>query len=159
MSKRISFDAYSRRWPFKSQPPQEQTSRLKSPALVYKNAQSFFEAQCQYGYTDIVEGHAVVPLVVEVRTVPADGSQLSMVRVASPDGGFVTHSTTHSDKGNRLKPSDLVLWVPTTWSKKVATVYGDQRRGWVGAIRAKLSLEVVGGQFKVVCRYDPLKAD
>jgi hypothetical protein len=65
-------------------------------------------------------------------------------------------ATTPSAKGEKLRPSDVVLWVPHEYSKEVGDQMSDTRPGWVGLIRAKIKPEInpANPSFVVGCRYD-----
>src|SRR5690242_6712658 len=106
-------------WPFK--PKSAPKSAL--PRLIYESGEASFRSQCQYGFTDIIEGQGIVAIVLDTREefgtevavkVQPSGCQLAAIRVASPDGGFRSFAETASPSGDRLKPGDLVVWVPMT---------------------------------------------
>jgi hypothetical protein len=147
-------------WPFK---PKE-TPKPALPKLIYKSGEAFFRSQCQYGFTDIVEGQGIVAIVLDAREefgtevavkVQPNGCQLATIRIASPDGGFRSFAETASPNGDRLKPGDLVVWVPMTHMQKLADTAGDHRQGWIGLIVAKIAPEAdpANNELSLLCRY------
>lgn len=91
--------------------------------------------------------------------IEADGRQLAMLKVASDDGGFIVVAQTPSEKGDRLKPDDVVIWVPVNYAKDAvekAQGHLDPRFGWVGFIVAKVKPEIdmANPSFEVLCRFD-----
>lgn len=150
-------------WPFGKKIAPAATRR--APNLKFKSAEAFFEMQCKYGQTDLQKGRGIVAIVLNSREefgtvepvkVQPDGTQLAMVRVAAEDGGFVVPTTTPSDKGDRLMPGDLVVWVPAVHNRELAKGFGDYRQGWVGFIHAKIAAETGGPDngLRVTCWYD-----
>jgi hypothetical protein len=141
-------------------------SKESTPQTIYyKNELAFFDSQCDFGYTTVEKNTAVVALVLDAQkefgtptaiSVGQDGSQLAALRVASSDGGFLVFASTRSAGGERLRPGDLVLWVPFEYSKEAGDQMSDKRSGWVGLIRAKIKPEVhlEDQSFVVSCRYD-----
>ncbi len=145
-------------WPFKRK------ANPALPNLVYKSGEAFFRLQCKYGHTEIKEGNGIVAIVLDsmqefgtsvpVKIQPS-GNQLAAIKVASEDGGFVTLAETLSAAGDRLKPGDLVVWVPEAYLPEMAEQVRDPRGGWVGLIVAKVAAESDPNtnELKVLCQY------
>jgi hypothetical protein len=76
--------------------------------------------------------------------------------VISEDGGFRVFASTPSNKGARLVPGDVVIWVPAIYSDEVGAGMSDRRTGWIGMIRAKVAPEIslADSDFSILCRYD-----
>jgi hypothetical protein len=146
-------------------------SKKKTPSaptvLHFKNGAAFLEYQCQFGHTDIQPRQGIVALVLDAKKefgvsqsvkVEADGQQMAMLRVASEDGGFIVPAYTATGNGDRLKPDDVVIWVPVEYAqqslKNAENV--DPRFGWVGFIVAKVAPEINthSQEFNLLCRYD-----
>ena len=145
-------------WPFGRKKPVVKT-------LLFKSGKAFFEYQCQFGHTKIEKNVAIIAVVLDAKEefgtpsavqVKQDGSQLAALRVASDDGGFLVFATTPSAKGEKLRPDDVVLWVPSVFVQDVGDKMQDSRSGWVGLIRAKIRPELnpADSSFVVMCRYD-----
>ena len=81
-----------------------------------------------------------------------------MIQVASEDGGFIVPAYTPSEKGDRLKPDDVVIWVPIHYAKEaVQKMPGlDPRFGWIGFIVAKVKpqIDITSEEFQIICQYD-----
>ena len=146
-------------WSFRK--PQSDASKI----LYYKDGQAFFESQCEFGNTDVIPNTAMIGLVVDARGFGLDvpvkveptGIQHAVIRVVSRDGGFIVISTTPSSgRGEKLKPGDVVLWVPSVYSEEEGLALGDKRSGWIGLIRAKVKPEIRtdNPNFIIACRYD-----
>ncbi len=145
-------------WPFK---------RKRDPALpnlVYKSSEAFFEMQCKYGHTELEEGSGVVAIILDAMQefgtsvavkIQPSGNQLATIKVASEDGGFVTFAETLSTGGDRLKPGDLVVWVPGTYMDELTQTVVDPRSAWMGLIIAKIAAESDPNtnELKVICQY------
>jgi hypothetical protein len=84
------------------------------------------------------------------------GFQFAMLRVASPDGGFLVFASTPSRAGDELRPDDLVFWVPSTYSDEAGSKMDDPRSGWIGLIRAKIlpQIDMENPKFAVACRFE-----
>jgi len=149
-------------WPF---------SKKKTPAapgvLPFKNGAAFVEYLCKFGHTDIQPRQGIVALVLDAKKefgvsqpvkIEADGRQMAMLRVASEDGGFIVPAYTSTGNGDRLKPDDVVIWVPVEYATPAMENAGDidPRFGWVGFIVAKVAPEIDTNnpEFKLLCRYD-----
>lgn len=151
-------------WPF--------SKKRKSPTgfpgeVPYKSPETFFEMQCKYGHTDIVPEQGVVAMVLDSSKefgtpdavkIESDGRQKVTLKVASDDGGFITISETPKAGGDRLKPGDIVVWLPMAHSKEIADQLGreiDKRFAWVGFVIAKIApVMTSNNELKVICRYD-----
>ena len=147
-------------WPF---------SKSKKPSglpqkLPFKSGADFLEYQCKFGHTKIVPKQGIVALVLdsqkefgtaEAVTVDANGVQTATLKVASDDGGFIVSSQTPSGKGDRLKPGDVVIWVPLQHTGDAVPEGVDRRFGWVGFIVAKVAPEIdmAKPDFDILCRY------
>jgi hypothetical protein len=147
-------------WMFKKSKP----SSNDQQSLVFKSSEAFFESQCKYGDTDIVPKKGIVAIVTDTKKdfgtkdsvkIQKDGTQLAMLKVVSDDGGFPVVAQTPLAGGDRLKPKDLVIWVPVTWNKEIVPADVDERFGWVGYIVAKLKpeLDMRNNGFKIICHY------
>jgi hypothetical protein len=146
-------------WPFKK------SAQSLPETLYFKDGEAFFEMQCKYGQTDLKKGQGVVALVLDSKKefgteaaikVEADGRQLAMIRVAADDGGFIVPAYTPSKNGERLKPGDVVIWVPSIHNEEVAKGLGDNRAGWMGFIRAKIAPEMStkDSNLRIICEYN-----
>lgn len=148
-------------WPF---------SKNKAPAgfpqkLPFKDGAGFLEYQCKYGHTEIRPKQGIVALVLdsqkefgtaEAVKVDPNGVQTATLKVASEDGGFIVSAQTPSGKGDRLKPGDVVIWVPLQHIGDAAVPEGiDKRFGWVGFIVAKVKPEIdmANPNFELTCKY------
>jgi len=145
-------------WPFKNKP------KLPLPNLIFKSGESFFAMQCKYGHTGLEEGRGVVAIVLDARQefgtsvavkIQSSGNQLTTIKVASEDGGFVTFAETLSAGGDRLKPGDLVVWVPGKYMDELTQTVVDPRSAWMGLIVAKIAAESDPNtnELTVICRY------
>ena len=143
-------------WPFSRKVAKPETQSL--PRILYfKSGEAFFEMQCKYGLTAIERGTACVGLVVDAYgLVPPvktrdDGIQVTTLKIAREDGGFVTLATTFAP-GSPLAVGDVVLWVPYEF----VPGRDDKDKGWVGFIRAKIAPEIntETAEFKIIGRYD-----
>lgn len=148
-------------WPF--------SKKTQIPAglpqkLPFKDGQGFLEYQCEYGFTEIRPKQGVVALVLdsqkefgtkEAVTVMSDGVQQTTLKVASSDGGFIVASQTATGKGDRLKPGDVVIWVPLQHLGDKVPEGMDNRFGWVGFIVAKVKPEIdlSNPEFDIISRY------
>ncbi|PIE16426.1 MAG: hypothetical protein CSA68_02405 [Rhodobacterales bacterium] len=147
-------------WPF---------SKKKLPdlpqKLPFKSGEAFFEYQCKFGHTEIKPKQGIVALVVdstkefgtqEAVKVEADGTQLVTLKVASDDGGFLVVAHTASGRGDRLRPDDVVIWVPLMYSKEIGGAGVDERFGWAGFVVAKVKPEIdmANPSFDIISRYD-----
>jgi len=148
-------------WPFGKN---KDSNRSRSQALYFKSGLAFFEYQCKYGFTKIENNVAIVGLVLDAQkefgasnsvSIGKDGSQLAALRVASADGGFLVFANTPSHTGDKLKPDDCVLWVPSIYSHEAGNQMSDPRSGWIGLIRAKVEpkIDLQDPSFSITCRY------
>ncbi len=146
-------------WPFDKRQSQ------KPATFVFTDPEAFFRMQCKYGDTDIQAGKGIAAIVLDAKKEfgtaiavgrDSDGRQLAVLRIASPDGGFIVSACTPSSEGESLLPDDIVLWVPSPHSSEVAEGFGDSRSGWIGLIRAKVALDMepFDNSFRLICRYD-----
>jgi hypothetical protein len=135
-------------------------------ALRFKSGADFFKYQCKFGHTDIKPRHGIVALVIDAEKefgvsqavkIEADGRQMATLKVVSKDGGFIVNASTASGEGDRLKPDDVVIWVPVDYVElAVERAEGiDPRFGLLGFIVAKVAPEIDPNSpsFKVLCQY------
>jgi hypothetical protein len=132
--------------------------------LQFKSGTAFLEYQCKFGETEIRPNHGVVAVVLDsskefgtanaVKIEP-DGTQVAALRVASRDGGFMVMARTPRPGGDRLKPDDVVIWIPVSHSPEMVLPGMDQRFGWIGFIGAKVNavIDLASPSFDLVCRY------
>ena len=148
-------------WSFKKK---EKIVNSLPKTLYFKSGQALFEYQCKYGQTSIKPNQGVIAIVVDAKKefgvqnsvkIETDGSQMVMLRVVSPDGGFLVHSRTPSAKGDRLEPGELVIWVPLKFIDEVGKKMGDPRFGWIGLIQAKIApeLDLENSRINTICEY------
>ena len=147
-------------WPF---------SKSKKPSgfpqkLPFKSGADFLEYQCKYGHTKIVPKLGIFALVLDTKMefgtaeavkMDPSGVQTATLKVASQDGGFIVSAQTPSGKGDRLKPGDVVIWVPFQHIGDAVPEGIDRRSGWVGFIVAKAAPEIDMSEpdLGVTCRY------
>ena len=147
-------------WPFS----RKKSSKPTLPKFIYTSGEAFFEMQCKFGYTEITEQKGIVGIVLDAKLVygtevsvkiQPNGCQVATIKLASSDGGFVTFAETASSGGDRLEPGDLIVWLPMIRSQKFADALGDDRRGWIGLIIAKIAAESDPNtnELSVICRY------
>jgi hypothetical protein len=110
--------------------------------LYFKNGDTAFEMACKYGEHELGVGKTLIAIVIDARKEAgcnfavktlANGCQMAMLRVSSPDGGFVVLSETPSAEGPKLEVGDLVSWHIVGHSEDAS--------GWVGLIVAKIKPE------------------
>jgi hypothetical protein len=147
-------------WPFsKNKPPAGLPQKLP-----FKSGSAFLEYQCEYGFTEIRVKQGIVALVIDSREygtkeaikLEADGRQIVTLKVASSDGGFIVSAQTPTGKGDRLKPDDVVIWVPLQHVGDIIPDGIDKRFGWVGFVVAKVAPEIdmSNPNFNILSRYD-----
>lgn len=147
-------------WPFSKKKPSGLPQKLP-----FKSGEAFLEYQCQFGHTEIKPKQGIVALVInsakvfgtqEAVKVELDGTQVVTLKVASDDGGFLVITRTASGRGDRLRPDDVVIWVPMTHSKEVVPDGTDERFGWAGFVVAKVKPEIdmANPNFDIISRYD-----
>lgn len=149
-------------WPFSNN-----KEKQKRRSMVFTTGVDFFKYQCKYGQTSIAPNQGIVALVLDASVefgtpvavkVESDGRQMAVLKVASEDGGFVVCAYTPTGKGERLKPGDVVVWLPVSYCEDIVhnNKDVDLRLGWVGLIVAKVALEIRAGQrnLDLLCRYD-----
>lgn len=124
-------------------------AKSANATLVFKSNESFFNMFCEFGATEICKGARIPALVLDARELAGaknaiktnkDGSQFAMIRVASPEGGWVTIADTASSNHTPLQPGDLVAWMPLELGPHSITA--DTRTTWLGLIIAKLHPEM-----------------
>ena len=81
----------------------------------------------------------------------ADGIQVTTLKIAREDGGFIVTAMTFAP-GPALTVGDVVLWVPYEY----VPGHADKDKGGVGFIRAKIAPEinVDMAEFKILGRFD-----
>lgn len=147
-------------WPFSKNKAASGLPRV----LPFKSGEAFLEYQCEFGFTDIRPKQGVVALVLDASkefgtsdpvAVNAEGIQTATLKVASPDGGFIVSAQTPSAKGDRLRPGDVVVWVPLEHLGDILPEGMDKRFGWVGFIVAKVAPEIdlANPELKIISRY------
>lgn len=147
-------------WPFgKKQNPVQATK------LPFKSNQGFFEYCCKQFPDEIQEMASIPAIIVDAQKefgtphavkVEQDGLQTATLRVASPDGGFLTIAKTANPKGEILKAGDLVVWTASEMADLgLGALANDARSDWIGFIVAKIDseIELPSGRFTVLCRY------
>ncbi len=147
--------------------PWLQPRRRERGPFRFDSAEAFFADQCRRASGKIVRRKGLAALVVNgtqelggerSTLVRDDGTQLAMLTVAAPDGGFRVPATTLTGNGDRLKPGDLVVWVPMQRMSTALDVLGDAdtRFLWSGFIVAKIKpeLDLSKSGFEIACRYD-----
>jgi len=147
-------------WPLSEKKPSPDMPRK----VYFKDGASFFRYWCKFGDTVIVPMQGIVALVYDsskefgtehaVKLDP-DGHQTATLKVASDDGGFLVVAQTRSGKGDRLKPDDLVVWVPVVYNKELIPNGADARFGWTGLIIAKVEPEIdlTNPYFEITSKY------
>ncbi len=130
--------------------------------LPFKDGEAFFEYQCRYGEIEIQQKRGVVALVLDARSQfgateavkqKPDGTQLAVIRVAAPDGGFTTMAETPGPgSGTKLTPGDVVIWVPLERNEDFHRALVDARAAWMGFIVAVVAPEINlrSGSFKIL---------
>jgi hypothetical protein len=141
--------------------------KYRAPDIVFRTEVEFFSYHCKLAREQIEPNRGIVAIVMdgmkEFRqgtSVPIDenGIQTAKLKVASADGGYPVIADTQSGKGERLKPGNLVIWVPRTHhgSRFAEHGYrGDMRSAWEGFITAKIEpvLLRTGDGFSIICSY------
>ena len=151
-------------WPFSNKRPAHGTTSGGKPTMVF-TPHGFFEMQCKYGDTQLEPKKALVAIVLDAKREfstgvsvkeELDGTQIAAIKVVSDGGGFTIPAKTPTSKGDRLKPDDIVLWVPVHYDEDLASRSGNRMLGWIGLIVAKVKPEwdFDAQQFQFVCRYD-----
>lgn len=147
-------------WPFT-----KKKAGQEAKVLPFKDGEAFFEYQCKYCETRLVQNQGEIALVIDAAKefgvpsavkVEEDGRQLAAIKVASKDGGFIIPAYTATGKGDKLMPGDVVIWVPVEYSEEVGESAEDPRLGWVGYIVAKVKPEIdmSSPNPTLLCRYD-----
>lgn len=131
--------------------------------IFFKDNEGFFKYQCEFGQTEIKPNDKAIVAIVhyieegkEKAKNCTDKKQIIMLRVASPDGGFIAMSQTASEGTEILKPKDLVLWLPLGYADGFEKGEGvDPRTGNTGVIIAKISCEidVASSNFNIIHSY------
>ncbi|HBT3179508.1 TPA: hypothetical protein MBF34_002554 [Klebsiella aerogenes] len=107
--------------------------------LIFKDNESAFDYACKYCTTDIIEKQGLIALIITDQNPNDNGDAIYAVKVSSADGGFVVPAifiNGNHQKTIALQKGDLVVWVPSEYSKEMADTLGDQRKGWMGYIAA-----------------------
>jgi len=151
-------------WPFGKKTPEKPVAQKQLPLMEFTSSQTFFEMQCQLGVTKIELGTGLVAVVVDAVKefgVPVavkmedDGTQLAMVKIVSPKGGFIVPAKT-AGTGDPLKVDDLVIWVPVHFDRKLSGRVAGENWGWIGVIAARIAPSIdpnLGGGFKILNAY------
>lgn len=137
------------------------------PDMVFRTEVEFFSYHCKLADEHIEPNHGVVAIVLDATKefrhgtpvrIAEDGVQTAKLKVASRDGGYPVIADTQTGKGDRLKPGDLVIWVPKNHLGADFARHGyqgDMRSAWEGWITAKIEPVLVrsGNGFSVLCSY------
>lgn len=125
--------------------------------FYFKSGEAALRMACEYMECPLSKGSSLPALVLDAREafgadeavkVEPSGVQLAMLRIASPDGGFLAVSKTITANGPRLLPGQLVSWRAIEYSPEVARAgANDKRFGWVGVITATLKPHFVNGSW------------
>lgn len=152
-------------WPFS----RRKSSLKATRKLAFKSGSAFFEYYCKFiDIPEIEVNIGCIGLVLDARKefgtsipvkIDTDGSQLAVLKIASSDGGFVLTSKTLAGKGDRLRPDDLVIWVPTlhapSANEDINEEKIDPRFFWQGFIAAKIApdIDLETGKPNILCRF------
>ena len=133
-------------WPF----PKKCHRQACSDSELFKNGVSFFKFQCKFGDIDIVSMQDIVALNLDsskefgtehtVKLGP-DGRHIATLKLASSDRGFLVMAQTNSGKGDRLKPDEIVIWLPVSHIKEIVRNRVDDRSGSTSLIVGKVTPE------------------
>ncbi|MEA3035767.1 MAG: hypothetical protein QOH04_1532 [Sphingomonadales bacterium] len=135
-----------------------------APIFVYKSADGFFKHWCEFGDNAVEFGKGMVAQVVDptpftggVNPVYTDerGIQHVALRVVSDDGGFIVMAAAASTKGPKLKPDDLVIWVPGAHIPDLGKTMGDARGGYIGLVTATIDASWSIDGLQVVEEFTP----
>jgi hypothetical protein len=116
---------------------------VKTTPLVFKDAYCAFEYACKFMNCSIEKDRMMMAIVLDGRTefglsdsvkLKQDGIQLACLKVASDDGGFIVLAETAGRNGPKLKPGELVAWLPGFFNSQIADSVEDSRFGWMGLI-------------------------
>jgi hypothetical protein len=132
--------------------------------IPLKSNEAAFKFACKLHPDEISEGTGHVGLVLDSKIligadvsvkVQSDGRQLTILKIANSDGGFVVPAMTAIKNAPALKPGDLVMWVAGQFLPDLAEKLGDPRKGWVGLIFGVLAPEMRAdnGAFRVAINY------
>jgi hypothetical protein len=126
---------------------------------------ALFELQCQFGETDIKKGRGIVSMVL---TRPEPAGEIvpeakatsdtfgTVVRVASPDGGFTTAAIAYGISAKELEAGDLVICVPVAFREHIASELKNERLGWLWELRAQIDPKSDPADgFKILRRFEP----
>jgi hypothetical protein len=125
-----------------------------TPPLHFKDAEAAFYYACEFLQNGPSSGAVLPALVLDARTVGGevavkvqpDGTQITMLKVCSKDGGFMVMASSAHPQGPRLKPGDLVAWQAGSQVAELASLSPDPRSTWVGLVVAKLLPEYTSGR-------------
>ncbi|MDP9414272.1 MAG: hypothetical protein M3Q08_09310 [Pseudomonadota bacterium] len=129
----------------------------------------FFAMQCEFGETEIKQGRGIVSMVMSVLGPAAEvledadaGTDAygTLVRVASPEGGFTTAAIVYGREARHLRQGDIVICVPVAFREHLASRFDDRRLGWLWELRAQVDPHGDPAEgFKTLRRFDPPRAE
>ena len=152
-------------WPFSKK--EKRLSEIPEK-LAFKSGADFFEYYCKFMQIPEIEvKRGCFGLVLDAKKefdapdpvkIETDGKQLAILKIVSSDGGFVVPSKTLTERGDRLKPGDLVIWMPEMFDDSQMKNTGkdiDSRFGWTGFIVAKAApaIDLKYGKPNILCKY------
>lgn len=140
---------------------------FRVPDMIFRTEVEFFSYHCNLADEHIEPNHGLVAIVLDATKefrqgtpvrIAEDGAQTAKLKVASKDGGYPVIADTQTNKGERLKPGDLVIWVPKAHLGEEFRKHGyqgDMRSAWEGWITAKIEPVLVrnGDGFSIVSSY------
>lgn len=137
-----------------SRPSAKLASKPRLRSLPFKDNAAFFEYQCRFGITKIVEGRALVALVANDVTdidigfgaAPADMPRVYQITLASPGADQTTFAPC-GQGGIHLRPGDLVAWMPTRFVPALGK--------WQGVIFATLAAEIRDDELVPLALFPP----
>ncbi|WP_319773965.1 hypothetical protein [Breoghania sp.] len=115
----------------------------QSTDLTFTDGASAFEYSCQCLDCTVELKKPLPALVLDARehfgqTTPTkineDKTQTVVLRIPTPDGGFVVLARTAGADGPMLKGGELVAWMPLLYNEQLANETEEAGLGWVGVI-------------------------
>ncbi len=119
----------------------------QSTDLTFTDGASAFEYSCQCLDCTVEPKKPLPALVLDARehfgqTTPTkindDNTQTVVLRIPSPDGGFVVLARTAGPEGPALSGGELVAWMPLLYNETLAKETDEAGFGWVGVIMGTL---------------------
>lgn len=111
--------------------------------LTFNDGASAFEYSCQCLDCSVEAKKPLPALVLDAREhfgqataikLNDDGTQTAVLRVPSPEGGFVVLARTAGKEGPALQGGELVAWMPLLYNEDLARETSEEGFGWVGVI-------------------------